>query len=167
MEGIARITVIGDFEGDYLVRDERKNGILEIVPIPAEPLPALVELTQTCSACPSQWEGRLDDGRWLYARYRGGYLRVGLGKDLDQAVRAYGEEALLERHEGDGFDGIMDTEELRRHLVGLIRFPDGLKVEGEPDWDAPVSFEWLEDLRRKRSSGTARDPETSGRHEDD
>lgn len=33
-------------------------------------------LTQTCGACPSQWEGELEDGRMLYIRYRWGYLSI-------------------------------------------------------------------------------------------
>lgn len=36
----------------------------------------LEELEMTCSACPSQWQGKLTDGRTFYARYRWGIMRV-------------------------------------------------------------------------------------------
>lgn len=43
-------------------------------------------IEQTCGACPSQWEGELDDGNWFYVRYRWGTFRVGIGKTIDEAV---------------------------------------------------------------------------------
>lgn len=46
----------------------------------------IVELDQTCGAYPSQWEGKLDDGRHVYIRYRGGHGVVGIGKTADEAV---------------------------------------------------------------------------------
>lgn len=36
------------------------------------------EIEQTCTTCPSQWEGRLEDGTYFYARYRGARVRIGL-----------------------------------------------------------------------------------------
>jgi len=30
----------------------------------------MIEKHRTCMACPSQWEGKLDDGRMFYMRYR-------------------------------------------------------------------------------------------------
>lgn len=39
----------------------------------------LVELKQTCEISPSQWEGRTDDNRPAYIRYRHGYLSVHIG----------------------------------------------------------------------------------------
>ena len=49
----------------------------------------IAELTQTCDRSPSQWEGRLDDGRTIYIRYRHGQLSVHVGPaggDLDSAL---------------------------------------------------------------------------------
>ncbi|HSC21090.1 MAG TPA: hypothetical protein VLC07_05125, partial [Solirubrobacterales bacterium] len=61
---------------------------------------------RTCLACPSQWEGTLDDERAVYARYRHGELIVGAGKTIDAAVRnARSEEALHIEELGDGLDG--------------------------------------------------------------
>lgn len=142
------MTVCGAVEGEYLIRDSRSNGILEIVPVPDDRLPTVVSLEQTCSACPSQWEGQLDDGRWLYARYRGGFLSIRLGDSLDEAISAYGPDALYESQCGDGLDGFMETDELRRHLAGLLHFPEDLEVTGEPDWSAPIDTDWLKKLRQ-------------------
>lgn len=71
----------------------------------------VVDLRQTCYACPSQWEGRLADGREVYVRYRHGVLRM----DID------GRTAYRLEH-GDGLDGFMTTEEMMRHLSGSLAF---------------------------------------------
>lgn len=39
----------------------------------------VLKLKQTCSACPSQWEGETADRRPVYIRYRFGYLSVQIG----------------------------------------------------------------------------------------
>ena len=49
-------------------------------------IPTIVDLVQTSPRAPSQWEGVLSDGRWLYVRYRQGELSMGLGATLDEAV---------------------------------------------------------------------------------
>jgi len=36
----------------------------------------VIEIERTCFACPSQWEGKLDDGREIYIRYRNGNFSV-------------------------------------------------------------------------------------------
>lgn len=92
----------------------------------------VVALRKTCLACPSQWEGTLGDGRVVYARYRHGALSVGVGDDIDQAIRnGMSDHALYADYVGDGFDGFMDFEELRDHLHGLLEFPPKLVVENE------------------------------------
>lgn len=82
--------------------------------------------------CPSQWEGTLEDGRVIYARYRHGALSVGIGSDIDDAVHnGWTDYALYADFVGDGFDGFMDFEELKIHLHGLLEFPADLVVENE------------------------------------
>lgn len=46
----------------------------------------VAELTQTCSACPSQWEGRLEDGSAIYIRYRWGRLGVAVAPTMEEAL---------------------------------------------------------------------------------
>ena len=40
----------------------------------------VASLTQTCERSPAQWEGRLDDGRPVYIRYRHSHLSVQFGE---------------------------------------------------------------------------------------
>jgi hypothetical protein len=95
-------------------------------------MPTVLTLKKTCLACPSQWEGALDDGRAVYARFRHGHLSVGIGETADRAVdNAMSDQALYEGEIGDGLDGFMDFEELKAHLRGLIEFPADLNVEDE------------------------------------
>lgn len=50
--------------------------------------PSIVDLIQSCERSPSQWEGALSNGGWLYVRYRHRQLSIGVGASLDQAIRA-------------------------------------------------------------------------------
>lgn len=72
-------------------------------------------ITQTCIACPSQWEGNLKDGRMFYARYRWGGLTIELSKQpTNDVYMTMGEHGVLIYDEqlGDGFDGVLGQEGL-------------------------------------------------------
>lgn len=87
----------------------------------------IASLTQTCGVCPSQWEGRTDDDRGVYIRYRGGHLTVGLsepGGTVDDAVMA--DVAYCEA--GHALDGDMGATEL-----SVICAPDILLPETYDD----------------------------------
>jgi hypothetical protein len=138
MTKLPRVKLSGAVEGDYVVLEQRAGGVLRIAPEQSDGLPKVVALTKTCIACPSQWEGTLDDGRTIYVRYRHGRLSVGAGGGVEEAVRnGRSNHALYVDHVGDGLDGFMDFEELKVHLYGLLEFPDDLIVENErePRWD--------------------------------
>lgn len=64
--------------------------------------------------CPSQWEGKLEDGRMFYCRFRWGgfYIRVS-EKETDDVSDAVGGECILEMEYGGEMDGIMTTEEMK------------------------------------------------------
>ena len=68
----------------------------------------LKELKQTCFACPSQWEGRTTDGRFVYVRFRHGRLSVGIANTFFEAIR---QEDYVDMH-GDHLDGFITTEEM-------------------------------------------------------
>jgi hypothetical protein len=137
MTGPTRVKLSGDLEGEFVVLAHRTGNVLRIAPVPAAGAPTVTSLTKTCPGCPSQWEGTLDDGRVMYARYRWGGLSVGLGKGLDEAVEnSWSEDSLFDEHLGDGLDGFMSSDELRMHLSGLLDFPEDLVVEGQEDWGA-------------------------------
>lgn len=61
----------------------------------------IVQLEQTCSLCPEQWEGKTADGKDVYARERHGLVRV----DLDG-------ETIFTATEGTAFDALTSLFEL-------------------------------------------------------
>jgi len=79
-----------------------------------------VNITETCSACPSQWEVKLDDGRMLYVRYRFGRLTVDASAaptdDIEDALRG---EEIFSLSIGDAYDGEMTFSEVMSHFTEL------------------------------------------------
>lgn len=70
-------------------------------------------LVMTCSACPSQWEGKLQDGRMFYARYRHGYFYISVSDGpTEDGFDAVTDNYLMEAEVGDGMDGV-STEEMQ------------------------------------------------------
>jgi hypothetical protein len=51
-----------------------------------DPRERIASLDHTCEACPSQWEGTLEDGTAFYVRYRGARLRIGFGQSVMAAI---------------------------------------------------------------------------------
>ena len=79
----------------------------------------LQTLIKTCSASPSQWEGQLEDGRYVYIRFRWGHLSVRASTEsIDDAIGTG--EALYEGspEDSDALDGVMSTCEMLK-LTGL------------------------------------------------
>jgi len=75
-----------------------------------------VTLVQTCYACPSQWEGKLDDGRMFYIRYRWSEGSVEVSPTpTDDVMQAVGGELVCAFDNGDasGLGGDMDTAEMQ------------------------------------------------------
>lgn len=76
-------------------------------------------LTQTCEACPSQWQGKTHDGQDLYIRFRWGYLSVRVHPtNAVQGPEVFG----LEIGDND-LNGLLTTSELRRATDGILVFP--------------------------------------------
>jgi hypothetical protein len=120
MEELARVRLSGDLEGGYVVLHRHAGGVLRIAPEQPEGRPKVVALKKTSLACPSQWEGALEDGRIIYARYRHGELSVGVGDDIEEAVRnGMSDQALYMSHIGDGLDGFMNFDELKINYTGF------------------------------------------------
>ena len=74
-------------------------------------------LTQTCIACPSQWEGHIEDGRMFYCRYRYGHLSIEISKSKTNNVGEAMEIRLYSEVLGDEYDGVMSEDE----LVGIMK----------------------------------------------
>lgn len=66
----------------------------------------------TCIACPSQWEGQLEDGEYVYIRYRYGSLSFGSGDTFEEAVH----NSEYVKSIGDGMDGVLSTEDMLNEL---------------------------------------------------
>jgi hypothetical protein len=135
MDTLPRVKLSGALEGDYVILLERAGGRLTIAPQQPDGLPKLVTLKRTTWACPTQWEGKLGDGRTLYARCRHGELSVGIGAGIDAAIaNGMSKDAFYFDYVEDA---AMSFEELRAHLHGLLELPAGLEAEDqrEPNWD--------------------------------
>lgn len=73
----------------------------------------IVELEQTCDSYPSQWEGRSDDGRYVYIRYRFGELLFGVHDQEELAILLADTVGIC-----DGmFDGELSTSEMMERLT--------------------------------------------------
>lgn len=87
----------------------------------------IVSLKKTAIACPSQWEGKIGDGRTVYFRYRGGRFTFQIGKDLDDAL---GSKPIIELvNPEEPLDGAMDEAQLKE-VVGKymhIKWPETIE----------------------------------------
>lgn len=88
----------------------------------------LIEMSNTCYACPSQWEGKLNDGRLVYVRYRYGGLSIRVANiasdDIADAVR--GNELFYEEIGAD-LDGTLHAKDMLTHLTKFFDVEDTLK----------------------------------------
>jgi hypothetical protein len=74
--------------------------------------PVIVSLTQTSAACPSEWDGKTEDGKSVYIRYRWG--RGGI--EIDG-------ETIGEWSGGAGWgDGIISEEEMKEKLSHVVEW---------------------------------------------
>lgn len=94
------------------------------------PLPTVISLVQTCGACPSQWDGVLDDGRAIYVRYRWGWLsvRVSTKEDAQEEFGAVRGEEIFGEQLGDNWDGVLTTTELINHTSHVL---DWIVIDGD------------------------------------
>lgn len=92
---------------------------------------SVVKVRQTCSACPSQWDGETDDGKMVYVRFRWGHLAVTVGKDIwgetPDGVR------VVDLYHGDGLAGFMDYMELRELTKDVVTWPDQMENDAGED----------------------------------
>lgn len=101
-----------------MTRDETVLVVMCLVKTGASNKVAYLE--QTCTACPSQWEGKMEDGRYVYIRYRWGALSWTVGEETQY------------RDTMDANDGFMSTDDMLR-LTGLALLP-GVIVKNTCGW---------------------------------
>lgn len=71
----------------------------------------VIDLKQTCYACPSQWEGTTSNNEDLYIRYRHGFFRVDING-----------ETVFSKELSNQDDGVLDTEEMKELTTNLLVF---------------------------------------------
>ena len=82
----------------------------------------VIKIIKTCEGCPAQWEGRTDDNRGVYVRYRWGNLTVSVSTDEADAVS--GPNIYVQKVGESGWEGEMSYEELKAITAGEIEWPD-------------------------------------------
>ena len=80
----------------------------------------VVDAWCTCIACPSQWEGVTNDGKWVYARYRWGVLYVQVGTDRAD----FRGEIVFQGTFGNSLDGYMKYSRLKELTKEVITWPN-------------------------------------------
>jgi hypothetical protein len=82
--------------------------------------PHVVEQEMTCGGCPVQIEGRLDDGRHFYFRYRWGVAALGFGDTPQAAVdEQFGGCGEYMDH-GDSLQGVFDSDTDLNEVFGQL-----------------------------------------------
>jgi len=72
-------------------------------------------LTQTCGACPSQWEARtINDDRPVYIRYRHGRLSIRVGPPGGDTASALSWIEIYHEYIGGELDGSIEWSEVRK-----------------------------------------------------
>lgn len=95
----------------------------------------VVTVNRTCLACPSQWEGSTDEGEFVYARYRGGHMRVDVAPtDLEWSQQGHTNFTVYSEDFGEWLDGYITFEELKEHTKDVLEWP-------ESDGEASISLE--------------------------
>lgn len=87
-----------------------------------EDIMKVIKLEQTTTACPTQFEGQLENGHYIYIRYRGGFLLAGSAKS---EIDFWGNKNFVLRYNifnksiGDQFDGWIKLDEIAQHITTL------------------------------------------------
>jgi aspartyl-tRNA synthetase len=80
-------------------------------------------IEMTCSACPTQWEVKLECGKMAYIRYRWGYLSLRISAvETDDIMVAVGSREIYGKQLGDEFDGTISFEQMKSELGHLLDF---------------------------------------------
>ena len=85
----------------------------------------VVRVVQTCGMHPSQWEGETDKGEFVYARYRGGLMRVDVAPtEAEWVSHPFQNFTVFSKDHGDSHDGYMSYAELKQHTAGVVEWPE-------------------------------------------
>ena len=88
----------------------------------------VVKLRKTCMISPSQWEGKLDDGRMIYIRYRFGTLYIYVSKNKTNNISdCFKNSPIYEERIGGAYDGLLEFDDLKKHTKDIIKY--SIKVD--------------------------------------
>jgi hypothetical protein len=83
-------------------------------------------------ACPYQLEAETGDGKWMYLRYRGGWLRYVVAETSTTWMKSKKDSWYdFSQQIGDDLDGYPDHDKFMEVLKDKIQFPEGFKFEYE------------------------------------
>lgn len=86
--------------------------------------------TETCNACPLQFEGTMVDGRQFYFRYRWGHAFLGIGRTLQEAIHDDGVSFEI----GAELDGWMSRSDYEKTFVSLyLLHPQGNVIQSSTE----------------------------------
>jgi len=106
------------------------------------------KLIRTCTACPSSWEGKTDDNRDVYIRFRWGDLSVRLGEpgidylSNNSKKTIFDMSAVLGEQISDPLDGLLEYYELQSLLSRKLGWE--LPEKEEPAKEISDEFRRLE-----------------------
>jgi len=80
----------------------------------------VTNIRKTCDGCPSQWEGKTSEGQVIFAHYRSGRLRIGIGKTRTGAVNNITYHSIY----GSPYDGSLTYQHLKDLTTHLFQWPD-------------------------------------------
>ena len=82
------------------------------------------EITKTCESCPAQWEGKTDEGKTVYIRYRWGELTIQVSPEPSNNIyEAVNGVEVINKQLGDSLNGYLTYDELKNATAGIIEFP--------------------------------------------
>jgi len=83
-------------------------------------------LEKTCTACPAIWEGRTDDNKYIFIRYRWGSLRALVGKTQGETyenANIFDDcDCVYLNQVGEELDGDMSTKQMEKILFKHFGF---------------------------------------------
>jgi hypothetical protein len=80
-------------------------------------------IEKTCFACPSQWEGFLENGKAIYIRYRWGYLSIRISDDVtDDIYDAVCGKEIYGKQIGEEYDGVIELDTVLDLSKGVLEY---------------------------------------------
>lgn len=102
-------------------------------------LPKIIYLEQTSRFCPTQYEGKMEDGRVIYIRYLWGKLSYGVRKNLNDCFKEENYKYLCEF--GDEYDSSTTIKVIRSKMSEVFDFSK-CKVNNLPKTDKRARRWW-------------------------